>query len=299
MTAARAATPVAIAIAVTLAAAAAEGRSSGITGHSGKGRQTCNAGGCHSGGERPDASFAGPDTLAAGATASFRFTVVATSPLARAAGLNVAADAGAFTAVSGQGARVTTGELTHNEPKDNDGARTASWEFLWTAPAVPGRYRLYGAGNSVNRNGQSSGDRADITQYDVQVVAAADTATPTATPTATAAPPSPTPTATAAPPSPTSIPPTPSATASETALPTATASPSATAPAATPTRGDLVCPGSCADRFDVTISDLITAIAIALGQRPVTDCRSVDQNRDGVVSIAEIVTAVNNALSAC
>ena len=57
-------------------------------------------------------------------------------------------------------------------------------------PTEPGTYTLFGAGNSVNLNGQNSGDRSSTTTLDVLVAdAAADAdATPTAdlpTPTVT------------------------------------------------------------------------------------------------------------------
>jgi hypothetical protein len=59
--------------------------------------------------------------------------------------------------------------------------QTAAWDFSWTAPTAAGTYTLFGAGNSVNLNGQSSGDRSSAATLDVMVVAAT-AATPTATP---------------------------------------------------------------------------------------------------------------------
>ena len=49
----------------------------------------------------------------------------------------------------------------------------------------------------------------------------------------------------------------------------------------------------------MSISDLVRAVGIALGTLPLGDCPPVDANGDGLVSIAELIGAVNNALSAC
>ncbi len=283
-----------------LHSAPAAGNSGGITDRSGQGRLTCNQ--CHDGGQRPHVEFIGPAQVQVGDTAAYRFTVQSSTPGAGGAGFNVAADAGVFTAVPGQVTRVRNGELTHNEPREYDAQRTAGWDFLWTAPLAPGAYKLFRAGNAVNLNRQTSGDRTDTAVFEVQVVTAADTATPTASPTATLAVPSPTAspsaTDTAAPtaspsPAPPSVSPTATATSSDSATPTASATSVAS------TSPDLVCPGDCSDDREVSISDLIRAVSIALGALPLGACPTVDTNVDGIVSIAELIGAVNNALNAC
>ena len=178
----------ALMVGAILAGAPAHANSGGRVGRSGRQNQTCNE--CHSGGVRPDVALQVPDRVATGETVVLRFTVHAGSPAGRAAGFNVAVEGGALVAIPGQGARVASGEITHSEPKDNDETRTAGWDFQWIAPATPGTYRLWGAGNSVNGNGQSSGDKADALVLRVDVVPAASE-----TPTATASPVPPTGTA--------------------------------------------------------------------------------------------------------
>jgi hypothetical protein len=159
--------------------AAARALPNGITGYSGKQNQTCNQ--CHVGGTAPDVSFVGPDTLATNEVGTFQFVVTSqTPPVQDGAGFNVAAQAGTLAIIAGEGERrAGDGELTHTEPKENE-AGVAMWSFTWKAPTQPGTYRLFGAGNSVNQNGQSSGDRARTTRFDVDVVAAPPSSTPTA-----------------------------------------------------------------------------------------------------------------------
>jgi hypothetical protein len=48
----------------------------------------------------------------------------------------------------------------------------------------------------------------------------------------------------------------------------------------------------------VTISDLITAVNIALGRVPLSACQSLDTN-DGSVIVDEIIAAVNEVLHGC
>jgi hypothetical protein len=161
-----------------LRAAPAGANSNGITGVSGKQGNTCAS--CHRGGLEPEVQFIGPGTVAPGALATFRFEVQSRVPNQRRAGFNLASSAGRLDVVPDQGARRTqTNELTHTAPKQNVDM-LAGWDFTWTAPDTPGLYTLFGAGNSVNFNGQSSGDRSATTTLDVAV--AFDTATPTATP---------------------------------------------------------------------------------------------------------------------
>jgi len=44
---------------------------------------------------------------------------------------------------------------------------------------------------------------------------------------------------------------------------------------------------------------LVTAVNIALGSQPIDRCRAVDRDADAVVSVAELVAAVNRALNGC
>jgi hypothetical protein len=131
---------------------------------------------------------------------------------------------------------------------------------------------------------------------------AANTATATRTPTATQTQPTATHTATA----------TRTATATQTRTgtqPTATATPSGGPAAATPTDSPSptptvtplpgACVGDCDGNRQVTISELILAVNIALGSRPTSDCLAADSTGDGTVTINEIITAVGNALGGC
>jgi len=68
---------------------------------------------------------------------------------------------------------------------------------------------------------------------------------------------------------------------------------------AIPLAAGTACPGDCSGNGQVTIDELITAVAIALGQRPVDACTSVDTDHDGNVTVAELVAAVNRALVGC
>jgi hypothetical protein len=57
------------------------------------------------------------------------------------------------------------------------------------------------------------------------------------------------------------------------------------------------CAGDCDDSGDVTVNELILGLASALyGQ---IRCPACDRNRDGVIAINELVSAVNSALQGC
>ena len=58
-----------------------------------------------------------------------------------------------------------------------------------------------------------------------------------------------------------------------------------------------VCPGDCDGDATVTISELVTAVQLALGGSG--SCSEVDGDSNGVVSIAELVAAVGAALNSC
>jgi ELWxxDGT repeat protein len=59
------------------------------------------------------------------------------------------------------------------------------------------------------------------------------------------------------------------------------------------------CRGDCRGDGRVTIDDLVQAVAIALGARPVGDCSAVDTGGDGRVTIDELIAAVGVALTGC
>ena len=68
-------------------------------------------------------------------------------------------------------------------------------------------------------------------------------------------------------------------------------------PTPTPPTGS--CPGDCLGQNNVSISDLIVCVNIALGQAQVSSCPAADTNNDGMVTITDIIKAVNAALSGC
>ncbi len=59
------------------------------------------------------------------------------------------------------------------------------------------------------------------------------------------------------------------------------------------------CAGDCNGDGVVSINELITAVNIALGSRDIEDCRNADGNGDDAIAINELVRAVNSALSGC
>jgi hypothetical protein len=231
--------------------------SGGITGRSGKQGPICTQ--CHGGGRAPLVHFEGPDHVATGATATFRFVIQSQAPATQTfAGFNVATSGGELQVIAGQGERrVGSGsvaEITHVSPKANvDGE--AVFEFAWAAPASPAVETLFGAGNSVNRNFNNSGDFAASTTFDVTVEGSTQTATPTATPTVT-----PTPTA-------------------------------------TPTLGP--CVGDCDHDGTVGIDELVIGVDIALGRAAGDACPEFDVRGDPRVTVDELAAAVSAAINGC
>jgi hypothetical protein len=61
----------------------------------------------------------------------------------------------------------------------------------------------------------------------------------------------------------------------------------------------LPCVGDCGVDGVVTIDELVTLVAIALGNRPASSCSAGDRDGNGEVTIDEILTAVNAALGGC
>ena len=92
--------------------------------------------------------------------------------------------------------------------------------------------------------------------------------------------------------------PTPTASPSTTPSSSPSASPPLTAtatPSPLPTSTPVVA-GDCDGDGAVTISELVRGVAIVLGTLDAAECPPADGNHDGVVSIAELVLAVNAAL---
>jgi hypothetical protein len=269
-----------------------EANSGGIMGFSGKqGGSICNL--CHGGGVAPLVEFQGPSEVAAGSTNTFRFVVRSQAAAQTHAGLDVSASAGQLNTIPDEGTRRSGAEITQSSPKQNDAQGVAAWAFTWQAPSTGGTQMLFGAGNSVNRNGSSGGDRASATSFVIQVIGP-----PTDTPTASATP-TDTPTVTA---TPTDTPPPPTATPTATATDTATAT---TTPTATPTRTPRhtrtpgMCPGDCDRNFTVTVNELIEVVNLAFAVGSLVDCPNADADRNGRVLINDVVQAVSAAQGDC
>ena len=59
------------------------------------------------------------------------------------------------------------------------------------------------------------------------------------------------------------------------------------------------CPGDCDGDGEVSVGELVTAVGIVLGDRPLAVCQSADVGGDGAIGIAELVTAVRSVLVGC
>ena len=59
------------------------------------------------------------------------------------------------------------------------------------------------------------------------------------------------------------------------------------------------CTGDCNDSGAVAINELIVGVNIALGSAAVALCTNVDADGDEAVSVAELISAVNNGLGGC
>lgn len=148
----------------------ADAQSNGIAGFSGKNVATCN--GCHFGGQAPTVTLSGPTTVIAGQTVVYELLVQGgqgSDPNA-AAGLNVATDSGTLANLTAD-TQVLADEIAHTQPKGVDASGEVRFEFTWTAPITPSTTAtLWGAGNSVNNNGQNSGDAAGTDTLEISVI---------------------------------------------------------------------------------------------------------------------------------
>jgi len=187
-----------LALAGPMGTPVAEAFPSGITGYSGNpatnGGAICTN--CHSGGIVPTVTLSGPASVAPGATNSYALTISGGQRVG--GGLDVSATGGSL-ASAGSDTQVQGGEITQRSPKAADAGGNVVFNFNWTAPLSPGAVTMYGAGNSVNLSGGTSGDNAAKSSLAI-VVQAPPTPTP-APPTPTPVPPTPTP----APPTPTPV----------------------------------------------------------------------------------------------
>jgi len=49
----------------------------------------------------------------------------------------------------------------------------------------------------------------------------------------------------------------------------------------------------------VTVDEILTAVNIALGNAPPVECAAADADKDGRITVDEILTGVANALRGC
>jgi hypothetical protein len=61
----------------------------------------------------------------------------------------------------------------------------------------------------------------------------------------------------------------------------------------------VACIGDCNGDGVVTISELIVAVNIALGDKPISACPAIDANGSGEVTIEELILAIRNAQRGC
>jgi hypothetical protein len=59
------------------------------------------------------------------------------------------------------------------------------------------------------------------------------------------------------------------------------------------------CTSDCNIDDKVTVEELVRAVNIALGERPVGHCVSLDMNDDEAVTVDELIAAVDSALEGC
>jgi hypothetical protein len=113
---------------------------------------------CHSPTPSDDVTvtITGPDILTTNETAVYTVNITG-GPLARG-GTNIAASDGVLDIINGEGLRKQSNELTQIQPKAPVGG-AVSFQFNYTAPANPGSATLFANGNSVNFNGNNSGDQ--------------------------------------------------------------------------------------------------------------------------------------------
>ena len=64
-------------------------------------------------------------------------------------------------------------------------------------------------------------------------------------------------------------------------------------------QGALPCSGDCNGDARVAIDELLTMVNILLGDGEVATCSAGDDSHNGQIEIAEILTAVNDALLGC
>jgi hypothetical protein len=118
-------------------------------------------------------TISGADTVLIGSTNTYTVTITG-GPLVRG-GTNIAASTGTLDVVQGSGLRKVGNELTHSTPKAPVN-NAVTFDFTFTAPNTAGNAILYANGNSVNFNGNSTGDQWNFAPNKTVVVSATSSA---------------------------------------------------------------------------------------------------------------------------
>jgi len=139
----------------------------GISGYSGNpginNGNSCDT--CHSGGATPSVDIAGPMTVMPGSTNTYTLTI--SGGQSAWGGLDVSATLGALSTITGEGTRISSGEIVQSARKAAVGS-DVSFSFNWTAPSSPGTAALYGAGLSANGSG-TGGDGVGLVALVISV----------------------------------------------------------------------------------------------------------------------------------
>lgn len=152
-------TIVSLVLIVLFSAQIASARSSGITGRTKKFNAGCNGNNCHGNTATVGVSvmIMGPDTITVGQTANYSVMIMG-GPAVKG-GTNIATSSGTLTQISATLKKDNaSGELTHNAPASFSGGNL-TFQFSYKAPATAGTQTIFATGNSVNGNGQPSGDQ--------------------------------------------------------------------------------------------------------------------------------------------
>jgi hypothetical protein len=64
-------------------------------------------------------------------------------------------------------------------------------------------------------------------------------------------------------------------------------------------RPTVACVGDCSGDGTVTVAELVSSVATALGREPIDDCPTIDRNGNGVVTVDELLTAVSSSMGVC
>ena len=139
----------------------------GVTGSARDGCTSCHG---SSVSDAVQVTLAGPGTLDAGTRAPYTLTV--RGGPARVAGFDVAVSYGGGRLEAGEGSQLAGDDVTHVQPQAFDGG-VATFHFFLRAPEQARTVTLYGAANSANGDGRSSGDAFNTTTLSVKVLGAA------------------------------------------------------------------------------------------------------------------------------